>query len=85
MLESLDIINVGPSHGVALEFSPRIRSTGALVEVEAADKLLRKAGLPDIDLFWVHWDYFVEQARQPAAPKGEPCPVSDRSHAGGTC
>ena len=57
----------------------------SLVEIEAADKLLCKAGLPDIDLFWVHWDYFVEQARQPAAPKGEPCPVSDRSHAGGTC
>lgn len=36
----------------------------ALVDVEAADKQLREAGLPDIDPFWVRWSYFVEQARK---------------------
>lgn len=36
----------------------------SLAEVEAADKQLREAGLPDIDPFWVRWDYFVEQARK---------------------
>jgi len=33
-------------------------------EIEAADEALRTAGLPDIDTFWVRWDYFVEQARK---------------------
>lgn len=37
-----------------------------LQEVEAVDKQLRQAGLPDIDPFWVRWDYFVEQARKNA-------------------
>lgn len=35
--------------------------------VEAADGLLRHAGLPDIDPFWVRWDYFIEQARKAVA------------------
>lgn len=39
----------------------------ALADVEAADKQLRDAGLPDIDPFWVRWDYFVEQARKNAS------------------
>lgn len=38
----------------------------SLAEVEAADKQLREAGLPDIDPFWVRWDYFAEQARKSA-------------------
>jgi hypothetical protein len=33
-------------------------------QIEAADKQLREAGLPDIDPFWVRWDYFVQQARR---------------------
>jgi hypothetical protein len=41
----------------------------SLKEIEAADKQLREAGLPDIDPFWVRWDYFVEQARKAAAPE----------------
>jgi len=41
----------------------------SLEEIEAADKQLREAGLPDIDPFWVRWDYFVEQARKAAAPE----------------
>ncbi|MFL5345615.1 MAG: AAA family ATPase [Hyalangium sp.] len=39
----------------------------SLEEIEAADKQLREAGLPDIDPFWVRWDYFVEQAKKAAA------------------
>lgn len=30
-------------------------------EIAEADQELRKAGLPDIDPFWVRWGYFVEQ------------------------
>ncbi len=30
-------------------------------EIQAADQGLRKAGLPDIDPFWVRWGYFMEQ------------------------
>jgi predicted ATPase len=41
--------------------------TPALADIEAADKQLRDAGLPDIDPFWVRWDYFVEQARKNAS------------------
>lgn len=34
--------------------------------IEEADRGLRKAGLPDIDPFWVQWGYFKEQrARAP--------------------
>lgn len=40
-------------------------------EIEAADKQLREARLPDIDPFWVRWDYFVEQARK-NAPGAKP-------------
>lgn len=36
----------------------------ALADIEAAEKQLRGAGLPDIDPFWVRWDYFVQQARK---------------------
>lgn len=32
-------------------------------EVEAADRQLHEAGLPDIDPFWVRWGQFVEQRR----------------------
>lgn len=42
----------------------------SLEEIEGADQLLRSAGLPDIDPFWVRWTYFVEQAgrlHQPGA------------------
>lgn len=39
----------------------------SLAEIEAADKQLREACLPDIDPFWVRWSYFVEQARKAAA------------------
>lgn len=30
-------------------------------EITEADQRLRKAGLPDIDPFWVRWGFFVEQ------------------------
>ncbi len=30
-------------------------------DIQAADKALREAGLPDIDPFWVPWGYFMEQ------------------------
>ncbi len=36
----------------------------SLAQIEAADAQLRAAGLPDLDAFWVRWDYFVEQARR---------------------
>jgi hypothetical protein len=32
-------------------------------QIEHADKELRKAGLPDLDPFWVSWGYFVEKHR----------------------
>ncbi|MBK8251756.1 MAG: AAA family ATPase [Polyangiaceae bacterium] len=35
--------------------------------IQDADKQLRKAGLPDIDPFWVQWGYFKQ--RHTAAPK----------------
>ncbi|MCL2779086.1 MAG: AAA family ATPase [Polyangiaceae bacterium] len=41
----------------------------SIEQIEAIDKQLREAGLPDIDRFWVRWDYFVEQARNAAAEK----------------
>jgi hypothetical protein len=41
-----------------------------LAEIDAADQGLRNAGLPDIDPFWVRWDYFVGQAKG-AAPQRE--------------
>lgn len=44
----------------------------SLAEIEEADRKLRAAGLPDIDPFWVRWDYFVEQARRANAPGVEP-------------
>ncbi|MBN1209545.1 MAG: AAA family ATPase [Myxococcaceae bacterium] len=34
-------------------------------DVKEADQLLRKAGLPDIDPFWVRWGRFIEE-RKPA-------------------
>jgi hypothetical protein len=36
--------------------------------IEAADQGLRKAGLPDIDPFWVSWGYFKQQHAK-APPK----------------
>jgi AAA domain, putative AbiEii toxin, Type IV TA system len=41
-------------------------------QIEAADQQLRAAGLPDIDPFWVRWDYFVQQARHVNAPEQQP-------------
>jgi hypothetical protein len=41
----------------------------SLDQLEAADKQLREAGLPDIDPFWVRWDYFVQQARRANGPE----------------
>ncbi len=41
----------------------------SLEHIEAVDKQLREAGLPDIDPFWVRWDYFVGQARKAASEK----------------
>lgn len=43
-----------------------------LEDIDAADRLLRTAGLPDIDPFWVRWEYFVEQAKKASAPGGTP-------------
>lgn len=40
----------------------------SLEEIEAADKQLHEACLPDIDPFWVRWSYFVEQAQKAALP-----------------
>jgi len=51
---------------LALRAAQRVLSATnpSLAEIEEADKLLRNAGLPDIDPFWVRWDYFVEQAKK---------------------
>jgi hypothetical protein len=38
-------------------------------QIEDADHQLREAGLPDIDPFWVRWDYFVEQSKNAAPEK----------------
>jgi hypothetical protein len=38
--------------------------TPSIEEIDAADEQLRRAGLPDIDPFWVRWSYFVEQAKR---------------------
>ncbi len=32
-------------------------------DIQAADKALREAGLPDIDPFWVPWGYLMEQQK----------------------
>jgi hypothetical protein len=32
-------------------------------DVEAADRQLREAGLPDLDPFWVRWSYFADQIK----------------------
>jgi hypothetical protein len=37
--------------------------------IAAADDALRKAGLPDIDTFWVRWRYFRDRSVQPATAK----------------
>lgn len=39
-------------------------------QIEAADQQLHAAGLPDIDPFWVRWDYFVEQAEKGSSSEG---------------
>lgn len=46
-------------------------------DVQAADQQLREAGLPDIDPFWVRWNYFFEQ-RKPPAQKGKPAKKGKR-------
>ncbi|MCB9654087.1 MAG: AAA family ATPase [Deltaproteobacteria bacterium] len=40
-------------------------------DINKADEQLRYACLPDIDPFWVRWDYFVEQMKQKKSG-GEP-------------
>ena len=53
----------------SLEGEEAIRAALAILEQDnpsdralaAADKRLRAAGLPDIDPFWVRWDYFRTQ------------------------
>lgn len=37
--------------------------------INAADTALRKAGLPDIDTFWVRWRYFRDRHLEAKAPK----------------
>jgi len=37
--------------------------------IAAADDALRKAGLPDIDTFWVRWRYFRDRSVQAATAK----------------
>jgi len=37
--------------------------------IAAADDALRRAGLPDIDTFWVRWRYFRDRAAQAASAK----------------
>ncbi|MEO5366221.1 MAG: hypothetical protein H7831_07660 [Magnetococcus sp. WYHC-3] len=44
----------------------------SFAKIKAADEQLRKAGLPDIDPFWVRWDYFVQQAGKAKAPGEKP-------------
>ena len=34
-------------------------------QISEADTGLRKAGLPDIDPFWVRWGYFMEKHKAP--------------------
>jgi hypothetical protein len=52
----------------AIERAQRLldASAASAEEVADADQALRKAGLPDIDPFWVRWGYFVELQRRPA-------------------
>ncbi|MBF0142787.1 MAG: AAA family ATPase [Magnetococcales bacterium] len=38
-------------------------------QIEVADRQLHEAGLPDIDPFWVRWDYFVQQAKRDDMPE----------------
>ncbi|MBK8724684.1 MAG: AAA family ATPase [Holophagaceae bacterium] len=35
-----------------------------LKSIHETDQQLREAGLPDIDPFWVRWDYFLQQANE---------------------
>ena len=42
----------------------------SLEAVEAVDRTLHEAGLPDIDPVWVRWGYFVERVRNAAAAEG---------------
>lgn len=44
----------------------------SLADIDDAEKQLRRAGLPDIDPFWVRWDYFVTQARQTSMSGAKP-------------
>jgi len=38
-------------------------------DIAAVDKQLRQAGLPDIDPFWVRWEFFLEQRKRPATKR----------------
>ncbi|MEY4576489.1 MAG: hypothetical protein RL701_1192 [Pseudomonadota bacterium] len=42
--------------------------------IKAADEGLRKAGLPDIDTFWVRWRYFRDRSLEtpPKSPTKMP-------------
>jgi hypothetical protein len=64
----------------SLEGEEAIAAAQAVLDADApspkaineADHGLRKAGLPDIDPFWVRWGYFMEKHKAPAkrpAPK----------------
>jgi hypothetical protein len=61
----------------SLEGEEAVRAAEALMQakapsaavIAAADKALRKAGLPDIDTFWVRWRYFRDRSVQAATPK----------------
>lgn len=50
-------------------------SDGQVMEVEAK---LQRAGLPDIDPFWIQWGYFCEQRKKSAAPAEKPASLPKR-------
>jgi len=54
---------------LAIEAAQRVLEASApsAKEITEADQALRKAGLPDIDPFWVRWGYFMEQHGAPTA------------------
>jgi len=51
----------------AIEAAQRVLDASApsAKEITDADRALRRAGLPDIDPFWVRWGYFMEQHNAP--------------------
>lgn len=52
----------------AAEALMRAEAKPSKASVEATDRVLRTAGLPDIDTFWVRWRYFRDQILE-AAPE----------------